>query len=84
MCGGPVHVEISQAVCGAYSRDDFSGGAINPAIWETFVLDPGIRVEIDHGELCLRGTNAEIPEICNLKVKTDWEQWHVLMTAELG
>jgi hypothetical protein len=25
---------------GAYSRDDFNSGAINPAIWETFVLDP--------------------------------------------
>jgi hypothetical protein len=57
----PVHVEISQAACGAYLRDDFSSGNINPAIWQTMLLDPGMRLEIDRGELCIRGTSAKIP-----------------------
>src|SRR5437868_3960942 len=60
--GEPVHVEISQAAGGAYSRDDFSNGAINPALWQTWLLDPGMRVEIERGELCIRGTSAKIPD----------------------
>ena len=55
-------VQISQAVCGAYLRDDFNSGRIDPAIWRTWVNDPGFRVEIDRGELCLRGTSAQLPE----------------------
>jgi len=60
--GAPVDVQITQAACGAYSRDDFSSGAINAAIWQTNTSDPGMRVEIERGELCIRGTCAKIPD----------------------
>jgi hypothetical protein len=58
----PPDVQISQAVCGAYMRDDFNSGRIDPALWRIFVYDPGFRVEIERGELCLRGTSAKIPD----------------------
>ena len=55
-------VELEQAACGALLRDDFNSGEIDTALWRASSLDPGIKVEIENGELCIRGTSALIPE----------------------
>lgn len=56
------HVKIFQAVCGALLRDDFNGGQINQCFWRRWLTDPGIHVEIQNGELCIRGTSEQIPD----------------------
>src|SRR5258708_32203982 len=42
----PPDVQISQAVCGAYLRDDFNSGRIDPALGRIFVYDPGFRGDL--------------------------------------
>ena len=58
----PASVLCHQAACGALLRDGFDGPAIDSVLWNASSLDPGIHVELDHGELCIRGTSAEIPD----------------------
>lgn len=58
----PPIVKLQQAVCGALLRDDFSSPTVNQCLWHLPLEDPGIRVTIDKGELCIRGTSAPIPE----------------------
>ena len=56
----PPLVQIRQSACGALLRDDFNSSTINQAVWNASSQDPGVRVEIDGGELCLRGTSAPL------------------------
>ena len=58
----PSQVRIEKAACGALLRDDFNGSKINDSLWHTCVEDPGMGVTIENGELCVRGTSAQISE----------------------
>ena len=49
-------------VCGALLRDDFSGPSINTALWQPESFDEGVRVEIDDGELVIRGSGFPYTE----------------------
>jgi hypothetical protein len=60
--GEPRAIKVKQAACGAILRDDFNGPRLDPVRWTASSADPGIRVEVDRGELCIRGTSAEIPD----------------------
>ncbi len=64
-------VRVYQAACGALLRDNFDAGVIDGNLWNVAVEDPGIRVTVESGELCIRGTSARIPEavLSNKEVK---------------
>jgi hypothetical protein len=55
-------VKLQQAACGALLRDDFNSSKINESLWHLCVEDPGLHVNIENGELLVRGTSAPIPE----------------------
>jgi hypothetical protein len=56
----PLQIEIYQAACGVLLCDDFESDAINRNLWSLSVEDPGIQVTVRQGELCIRGTSAQI------------------------
>ena len=57
-------VELKQAVCGALLREDFNIYKLenfDMTKWVTWPSgDPGIKVSIENGELCMKGTTTEI------------------------
>jgi hypothetical protein len=55
-------VKIQQAACGALLRDDFNSGRLNDNLWHTCVEDAGMKVTIENGEVCIRGTSAQVSE----------------------
>ncbi len=56
----PLQIEFYQAACGVLLCDDFESDAINRNLWSLSVEDPGIQVTVRQGELCIRGTSAQI------------------------
>jgi hypothetical protein len=54
-------IEMKQ-VCGALLRDSFSSATLDTSIWTVDSRDPGIKVEIENGELCVHGTGSAFSE----------------------
>jgi len=53
-------IEMKQ-ICGALLRDDFNGDQIDRNLWHRLKFNPaGIRVEVDQGELCIRGVSRRM------------------------
>jgi hypothetical protein len=60
-------ITLKQEVCGALLRDNFDNNRIDPTIWDRAeTSEPGLKIEADRGELCLRGTIGELRKDASL------------------